>query len=145
MEVFLLKLTWHGRLILWISVIQWTQATGQGLLRWRTQSPCHSVFSLAAPSEAFVMAFLECLLNKTLFSLFTIFKPGIWMCQKTELLSGAKIQWILFTVCVAAVENGIHSRTEVKSLQQQEVVEVKAAGAGWGAYSPRLPTCRCKL
>lgn len=145
MEVFLLKCTWHGRLILWISVIQWTQATGQGITQMEYTKPLPQCLSLAAPSEAFVVAFLECLLNKTLFSLFTIFKPGIWMCQKTELLSGAKIQWILFTVCVAAIENGIHSSTEVKSLQQQEVVEVKAAGAGRGAYSPRLPTCRCKL
>jgi len=46
----------------------------------------------AASSDAFVRPFLECLLEKTLFSLFTLFKPGIWMCQKTELLSGAKIQ-----------------------------------------------------
>lgn len=48
--------------------------------------------SPAASSDAFVMPFLECLLEKTLFSLFTLFKPDIWMCQKTELLSGANIQ-----------------------------------------------------
>ena len=96
----------------------------------------HRALATAAPSKAFVLPFLDCLLKKTLFSLFTIFKPGIWMCQETELLSGAKIQWILFTVCVAAVENGIHSRTGVKTLQQQEVVEVKA-GAG-GRLQPRI-------
>lgn len=38
------------------------------------------------------------------------------MCWKTELLGGVKTQWILFTVCVAAVENGIHRKTRVKVL-----------------------------
>lgn len=82
----------------------------------RTHTAVWGVSLPAASSDASVGPFLECLLKKTLFSLLALFKPGIWMCQKTELLSGAKVRWILFAVCVAAVENGTHSKTRVKVL-----------------------------
>lgn len=87
--------------------------------------------SSAVSSGTFVMPLWGCLLEK-MFSLFTLFKPGILMCQKTELFGGAEIQWILFTVCVAAVENGIHSKTKVTVLYsrrwEQRVGQWQGAG-----------------
>lgn len=65
-----------------------------------------------------------------------------WMCCKTELLCGAKVQCILFTVCEVVEENGNHSRIKVKVQEQLGVVEVKARRGqccrGRGSHCPEL-------
>lgn len=115
MKVLLSKLTRHSKLIFWVLVIQWTWWLVKELPAQYTQLSARCLSS-AVSSGTFVLPVWGCLLEETLFSLFTLFKPGIWMCQKAELLSGAEIQWILFTVYVAAVGNGIHSKTKVTVL-----------------------------
>lgn len=101
-----------------------------------TQLFVHTVSSPAVSSDAFVVLLLECLLEKTLFSLFTLVKPGIWMCQKTELLHGQKYNEFYLLFCVAVVENGIHSKIKAQVLQHQEAVGVRA---GSGLVTRREP------
>lgn len=49
--------------------------------------------------------------------MFSFETRALHVCWETELLTGAKIPWILFTVYVAAAENGIQSQIETEPLE----------------------------
>lgn len=128
MKILLSKLAWPGKLVFWIFVIQWTRVAGQGITHTEHTQLFAWGLSSAASSDAFVMPFLGVSAGENVVFIVHSFQARHLDVLKTELLGGVKTQWILFTVYVAAVENGIHSKTRVKVLyieREQEVVEVK--------------------